>query len=241
MKSCAPYLCDTRACAAECRRNDDCTGATRCIERKCQQLDAPDVRFTVATPVIDGIEDEVWKAVPSFPIKNLAAGAVGGPEDLTAGFKALWTAEAFYLIVDIADNSLRNDSPAEWQDDALQIFFDADYSRGQTYDGTDDLQYIFGWNDPAFKEAKLNRVQGVTVFSRNKQGNLGYVFEARFPWATLGAMSPSPGKRIGFQLEVDDDDQGQGTEREALVVWFGKSGEAYLRPASFGELVLTGN
>lgn len=239
-RTCAPYICSTRACDTECRRNEDCSGNTQCLGKKCVITDVPVIKSTVSVPVIDGETDDIWNRSNAAwqTIPNVISGSVGSTADLTGRFKALWTTEAFYILVEIADSSLVNDSPEVWKDDAIEIYFDANNSRAQTFDNVDDLQYIFGLNDGDFSEGKMGKKQGVVFSTRTANDSKAYVFEAKFPWSTLGLTSPAAGKRFGFQLALDDDDD--GGERDAQVAWFGKLGDFAVRPASFGELLLGG-
>ena len=241
-KACAPYMCGIRACAAECRSDDDCSNKTQCLgNNKCEIVDAPVVKSTVSVPGVDGDIDDIWTSSGATwqDISKVTAGSVGSTEDLKARWKTLWTAEAVYLLVDVMDSSLINDSAEPWKDDSVEVYFDANNSRGQTYDKVDDLQYFFSWNDPNLTETKLQRTQGVTFAIRTAQNGKSYVLEARFPWTTLGLNKPVVGSRIGFQLAIDDDDL-MGGDRDAQVTWYGELADSASRPASFGELVLGG-
>ena len=239
-RACAPYMCSTRACDTECRRDADCSSNTACVNKKCVILDVPVIKSTVSVPVIDGETDDIWNRsnAPWQDITNVVTGSVGRPSDLTGRFKVLWTSEAFYILVEVADSSLVNDSPEVWKDDAIDIYFDANNSRAQTYDNVDDVQYLFGWNDQDFSEGKLGKKQGVTFATRTASDSTAYVFEAKFPWSTLGLAAPTAGKRFGFQIALDDDDD--GGDRDAQMVWYGKLSDFPVRPASFGELLLGG-
>jgi hypothetical protein len=243
-KSCAPYVCGDRACSTQCRKNDECAKGTLCIDKKCQNVDAPYVNYTLSAPTVDGSgDDDIWTRVAPqwMPVSNLIFGTVGSSDDLTSRFKGLWTPDALYVLVEVADSSLQNDNnpPQDtYKDDAIEIYFDANNSRTQTYDNVDDLQYVFGWGDDSFTEGKLNRKQNVEWAIKTSGNSRSYVLEARFPWATLGSMSPTVGKRIGFQLAVDDDDD--GGDRDAQIAWFGRLADFATRPTSFGALILAG-
>jgi hypothetical protein len=239
-RACAPYMCSTRACDTECRRAEDCSGKAQCLGQKCIIVDVPVIKSTVSIPDIDGETDDIWirSNAQWQDITNVITGSVGRPSDLTARFKSLWTPEAFYILLEISDSSLSNDSPEVWKDDAIEIYFDANNSRAQAYDNVDDLQYSFGWNDPDFSEGKLGKKQGVISATRTANDATAYVFEAKFPWSTLGLAGPAVGKRFGFQIAIDDDDE--GGDRDAQVAWHGKLGDFASRPASFGELLLGG-
>lgn len=237
-RTCAPYICGARACAADCRTAADCTNDTVCLESKCQSVSAPLVRFTVGQPQVDGlVDDAAWTNVAWTTVMDVAEGSVGSPQDLQARYKVLWTREALFVALEVEDSSLTNDSGDPAQDDAVVIGFDPNNSRGQLPDQLDDVLYVFGWDDDNFREVNLNRVQAVTsAFRDRNNGPPGYGFEARIPWATIGVTPAAEGFKFGFQVGVIDDDQ--GNNRDAVVLWKGMQREALTRPGLWGQLIL---
>lgn len=239
-KPCAPYMCGARACSTECRRNADCTPDALCLNRKCEKYEGPIATYNDSSPSLDGVgDDQVWSRVTTWlDIKNVLSGSVGNAEDLTARMKVMWTPLALFLLVEVTDSTLTNDSAEAIRDDAVEIFIDANVSKGETYDGKDDLQYIFGWNDNDFTETKLNKRQDVSFAIATANNQRSYTLEARLPWSTTAGATPAAGARIGFQVAIDDDDN--GGERDAQVLWSGTRNDSAARPASFGELLLNG-
>lgn len=68
-------------------------------------------------PVIDGIEDALWKNSKSYPIHQ-PSGKIGSPVVTKGSFKIQWDGNFIYLIVTILDNSKVK---------AKALDFDADY------------------------------------------------------------------------------------------------------------------
>ncbi|MDX2020090.1 MAG: sugar-binding protein [Deltaproteobacteria bacterium] len=239
-KPCAPYMCSVRACSTECRRNADCTPDTLCVSRKCEKYEGAIAMYNDSSPSVDGVgDDQVWSRVNTWlDIKNVVSGTVGSTEDLTARMKLMWTPLALFVLVEVNDSFLTNDSAEATRDDAVEIFLDLNRSKGETYDGKDDLQYLFGWNDNDFTETKLNKRQDVTWAIQTAGNRRSYTLEARFPWSTIAGPAPAAGLRIGFQVVIDDDDD--GADRDAQVVWSGTRTDSATRPASFGDLLLNG-
>ncbi len=235
-RPCSPYLCGPRACATECRRDDQCTDGTVCFQEKCQVADAPLVRRTPGAPQIDGLpDDNVWSLENWIPVSRLLSGSVGSPADLTARFKVLWTRSELFITVDVNDSSLVNDSADPLQDDAIMIVIDPGNRRSQQFDDTRDVRYVFGWNDGDFTANVPERKQAVVFAFRNDQPR-GYAFEARIPWLSLGVNAPAEGMRLGFQVAVFDDDD--NNNRDAVVAWMGSNMDALTQPALFGQLIL---
>ena len=55
-------------------------------------------------PVIDGIPDPVWSTAPSYPFNHVILGKIEGEKDLSATFRALWSPENLYFLVEITDD-----------------------------------------------------------------------------------------------------------------------------------------
>jgi len=160
---------------------------------------------------------------------------VSSANDLSGTWRGMWDASNFYVFVDVTDNVKINDSGVAWYDDDLvEIFIDANNSKGTSYDGVNDYQYVLRWSDPAVLETKLARTAGVT-FARVGTAT-GYRIEIKFPWSTLG-LTPTTGSRIGLEVMVNDDDDGGARDRK--VAWQGTTDGAWQNPSLFGvaELV----
>lgn len=108
-------------------------------------VNAGDNEFNIvqaaATPVVDGTGDEAaWDDAQWHPIDVFWISSPVDSTDFWGQFKALWTPEKLYLLVEINDNE-RSDDHSDpvvdyWQDDCLEIFIDEDHSGG-------DHQYNF--------------------------------------------------------------------------------------------------
>ena len=74
---------------------------------------------------------------------------------------------------------------AVWQDDSVEIYIDADNSKGTSYDGVNDYQYQFGYNDPTVYVGVGPQNTAGIVF-QIVQVSGGYILECSIPWTTLG-------------------------------------------------------
>ena len=72
---------------------------------------------------------------------------VSGPDDLSASYRTLYNDTNLYVLVDVTDDGVMHDSPLWYDDDGVEIMIDGDYSRGASYDGTNDFELGFRWND----------------------------------------------------------------------------------------------
>ena len=213
----------------------DSTATIRIADNENPPCEGPSVAFIETAPTIDQTVDEAWSVAPVSSISNATIGSPAG--DYQGQWRALFTATHLYVLVEVDDATLTNDSGAEWwNDDAIELFIDGDNSRGTSYDGVNDFQLGFRWDDTSLNVGgnSVQDVSGVN-YELYATGN-GYTLEVSIPWATIGT-SPTLGDRIGFDVSVDDDDN--GGERDAQVAAIATSSQGWDNPSLFGSLFLT--
>jgi hypothetical protein len=185
-------------------------------------------------------DEAQWAAVPPQAIEHVAYTAPTSPEDLSAGFKTLWDSQALYVLVDVTDDKPVNDSVEFWLDDSVEVFIDADNSKSSTY-GDNDYQYYFSWEGSRFiaassqGESRHNQIEGVKSVAMPT--DKGYRFLITLPWSTLG-VTARPGTRIGFDVHVNDDDD--GGDRDTKLMWHTENDIAWQRPDALGTIELAG-
>ncbi len=115
------------------------------------------VQKTYMPLVIDGTVDTVWAGAPIQALNNvvLGAGAISGPDDLSASFRALYDDTNLYLLVGVTDDNLVHDSLLWDDDDSVALMIDGNYSRGASYDGANDFELGFRWNDLTIARCEL--------------------------------------------------------------------------------------
>lgn len=204
--------------------------------KELQRAVAATVIETAKSPVIDGKADDVWATARQYRIENKLYSPVSSPNDLSAGYKALWDKDNLYLLVDVADEALMNDSEQNYQDDCVEVFIDAENSKAAAY-GEKDYAYQFAWDKtaPAMEEKAHNRTEGVEY--KLVTTDNGYCVEVKFPWSTLGAK-PSAGAKIGIDVHVNDDDD--GGDRDSKITWHDTQDNAWQNPQAFGNAELAG-
>jgi hypothetical protein len=188
--------------------------------------------------VIDGTAEALWSEARQYKLGNVIYAPVSSEQDCSAYFKALWDAQNLYMLVDVTDDSLQNDSDSDlwYQDDCVEVFIDGDNSKSENYD-SDDAQYHFDWDRTkptmdSFEHGSLNGVEFAMVTTEK-----GYRTEIKFPWSTLGTK-PSAGTKIGLDVHVNDDDD--GGDRDSKLTWHGKEDNAWQTPRAFGTAELAG-
>lgn len=199
--------------------------------------------------MIDGKAEELWSAAQQYKLGNVIYSPLSSVDDCSADYRAMWDANNLYVLIDVTDDTLVNDTSPDqpvtlptgsrvvpwWFDDCVEVYIDADNSKSKQYDD-DDAQYHFDWD-------KTNPTMG----THNQHGRMdniefailttdkGYRTEIKFPWSTLG-VKPSDGMKIGLDIHVNDDDN--GGERDTKLTWWGKEDNAWENPQAFGTAQL---
>jgi hypothetical protein len=180
---------------------------------------------------VSGTVDASWSLAPVRAISNVVLGAM--PADYSGKWRALYDNTNLYFLVEVTDNNKFNDSGASWwEDDVIEIFIDGDNSKGTAYDGANDFQLGFRWNDPVIHVGSnsVTRTTGIT-FTQTASS-----LKVTIPWTTIG-VTPAIGRTIGIDVQVDDDDNG-GT-RDAQLTSFATNTTAFQNPSVFGTVYLT--
>lgn len=189
--------------------------------------------FKTNTPiVINGVVDDSWNnsVVKEANVSKVLSGTISNSSDLSAKCKALWDNTYLYVLGDVNDQTLNNDSQNWYDDDAIEVYLDVNNDKPTAF-AANDFQYTFGWNDGTTVGANPSgrSSTGVTYKMVAKTG--GYIFEARIPWSTIQA-TPSQNQLLGFDFMVNDDDNG-GT-RDKKISWTSATDNAYQDPSLFG-------
>jgi len=187
----------------------------------------PDIDFEIPAvtkaPVIDAQVDAAWSGASVQYISTKIDGQdLTGPADCSGQFRALYDADSLYLLVDVNDDVLVQDSDAAqgWLDDRIEVFIDGDNSKDAAQDGKNDYQYCFRWNHgqvevPVEWYLPPGSLEGVKYAIVNTPS--GYLLEIKLPWLTMIGAAAPVGKFIGIDVMVDDDDD--GTDRDSQIAW----------------------
>jgi hypothetical protein len=177
---------------------------------------------------IDGVKEEDW-CDNDRSVSKLLRGWINEP----CHANIMWDDTALYVFVKVIDNYKINDSGDEWwNDDGIEIFIDADNSRGTFYD-ENDFHFGFRWDDETMYEM-AHSVTGSIDWKIADFSN-GYSLEAKFPWTVLNHV-PVAGESMGLEIRVNYDDD--GLDAEAQKALFGLAGGTTVEPQKFGTVVL---
>ncbi len=200
-----------------------------------------DFDIPMATPVIDAKVDDAWARASVQYINSTNDGtAPTGPTDCSGQFRVLYDTTYLYVLVDVNDEALVQDSdPTQgWLDDRIEIFIDGDNSKDAAPDGKNDYQYCFRWNHGVVEvpvewyrsPASLAGVQYAVVATASS-----YRMEVKLPWAMMNGGPAQAGRLIGINVMVDDDDDGGDVDSQ--IAWHATGGDPH-HPNLWGTALL---
>jgi endo-1,4-beta-xylanase len=176
------------------------------------------------TPTIDGTADPIWSQVPEITTNTWVQGTSGS----TAKVKTLWDAGHLYLLAVVMDNRLSKASANPWEQDSIEIFVDQNNAKTSSYQ-PDDAQYRVNY---ANEQSYGGAASANTFVTATRIIPGGYVVEAAI---TLDAVQAQENGFIGFDVQVNNDEQGNGT-RFSVATWSDPSGQSYRNTSKFGVL-----
>ena len=193
-----------------------------------------EIPSTSTPPVIDGQVDGVWSIASVQDVTVVIEGSIDSPADNSVSWRVLWDGDNLYMIVDVNDDSLLNDSANAYQDDSVEFYFDGGNSKGGSPLAEDDRQYTFGWDTDEIQGTN-QEVIGVEHAQVNTEA--GWRIEMKFPWSSLTDNIPGMGDLIGIDCFYNDDDDGADT-RESQIATFADDGGDWQNPADWGTAIL---
>jgi hypothetical protein len=170
-----------------------------------------EIAYAIVPPVLDGEIDSVWALASTNSFVPLA-----DPADGSGIWKVLYDAENLYILVEITDDILKNDSASAWQDDSVEIYFDGGNTKLTTPLSGNAHQYTFGWGAD---DIQGTNITGYTAGIEQAQVTTatGWRIEIKMPWLTIQRKAPEAGDLIGIDCYYNDDDDG-GDTREGKML-----------------------
>lgn len=193
-------------------------------------------------PDLDGYVDQIWYFSAEHKINTSQVGsAPSSDEDCSGTWRALWNWENLYVLVEVTDESLIEDNGGgdnKWNDDSVEIYVDGDNSK-DTSVGTDDHQYTFWWGNEVWEtpSAIHNGAPSlVGVDYAVATTEKGYLLEVKLPWMSIMGKAAAPDQLIGFDVWINDDDDGE--DRDSQVSWYSTDGNGWQDPSVWGVALL---
>jgi len=198
-------------------------------------------------PILDGVVDSVWlTTTEQFLTITLEGSDPSSPDDCSGSWRALWDSAYLYVLIDVDDEALVQDSDPTtgWHDDRIEVFIDGDNSKDSSYDMKNDYQYCFRWNHGEVETphehyfratahpagSSLEGVEYAVVTTDD-----GYLFEIALPWLTMTGEPSQLSQLIGIDVTINDDDD--GSDRDTQISWYTETPSVHV-PSKWGTALL---
>ena len=203
---------------------------------------------TGVQPIIDAELDEVWKEVPPISATGyLSWDNIYDLYDLSMTTRVMWDADYIYEYVEVWDDFFSRDGSGNYEDDGIELYFDGDYSHGTAYDGINDIQIAFCYQDDydILDPAHLVGMSANTNFDlsgimqASRETLYGVVLEVAFPMSLVD-INPVAGSIFGIEMDYNDDDQETGS-RDTKLKTYSKGDDTWQNPSMMvpAKLVVT--
>ncbi len=161
-------------------------------------------------PVIDGTLDE-----GEWYMNRVMNKSVSGKVTSYGTFGLRGDSKYIYFAARIYDKTVVPGPEDIYTADSIELYFDGDLARSPKYD-SNDRQIRLGLNDKIWNLYANNA--GYTAAHSITED--GYIIEARIPWEGLN-LTYSKGMRFGFDVSVNDNNNGGLTDRDSVFGWQG--------------------
>jgi endo-1,4-beta-xylanase len=177
------------------------------------------------TPLIDGEEDEIWADAEEVVTEVWVLGDSGS----TGAVRTMWDDQHLYAFVVITDTLLSKAASNPWEQDSFEIYIDQNNAKTTTYQ-PDDVQYRINFDN---EQSFLGGAAAEKITSVSKITPDGYIIELAI---RLDAIEPHAGMIIGFEFQVNNDENGDGI-RNSVITWNDPTHQSYQNTSRFGLLM----
>jgi len=206
---------------------------------------------------IDGKATEKdWKKAKNLAsLANGRMGVVSNGKDMSAWkrnipltskmakvkvWKLLWNSKGLYSYIEVADKTkcAQVASTGPTNSDSVEYHIDAANKDRTSYVDKNEAQYrlmrngktVSGWGSWDRNAFKAN--------AKGSQTNTGYKQEVMIQWKNHGIKSQKVGKKVGFDLLVNDAVKKKGEQVRTYVTIWNSWNEAWENPSTMGTLIM---
>ena len=228
------------------------------VEAKIVSDSVYQIPKTTVAPVIDGSQDQIWKAI-DWNMQRIYN--VGDPPTATSGAdsgvgltgmsKAMWDANNLYILFYSVDDILIDvpGNPA-WNQDAIEIYIDGTNNHtAETALSAGQYQLTFPHWMKGQEAGRLTSIFGATFDTTGVEfkikdvgdtlGFPGWMLEVKIPLAALGIDGSSANTPIGWELQQDESDDAT-IGRQSMSKWWNASNNSWANAGLWGNAILAG-
>lgn len=200
---------------------------------------------TEAVTINGLIDPGEWDdAISNSSIDNLVDGTIDGAEDLVGSVAFKWDSTNLYFLFQITDDIRSLDSTDgnpliinTFDDDSIEVYLDINNTKtGDLNEEAGRYQYRF----IPLEDGEIERFPdtlSIEGFRFATTGDTSYILEIAMPWATLNVENPTAGDTLGFEVALNDDDDGDG--RDGQVFWNADQPDDWRDASKWGNIRLT--
>lgn len=174
-------------------------------------------------------------------LENSIPNTTAGVPVSSGTWSARWidgSAGGLYLAIQVSDSNQYADSGTStpYQDDSVEYYIDRDNNKGSTYDSYDrNIKFVYGSSSTL--TVNTGTTTGILLAGSNTAST--WTKEVFIPWSLFpGGVVPSTGTIIGFDTQLNDDNN--GGSREGAKTWNNVIDANYYDTSNFGEIELAG-
>ena len=186
---------------------------------------APTSPHTSSPPEIDGHLDDwpLWLdeiVLDTYTADHKVPEGYIAPSNLSGSLRSQWDESYVYFAIHVNDDHLVADSPSElWRDDVIQIGIDANHNHERDWGLYSlDHQYTIRYDGMILDWLSSEGVGQVLHAERIVEN--GYDVELAIPVSELSTDALFYGQVMGFNLQLQDDDDGGNWDRQ--LIWEGQ-------------------
>ena len=149
---------------------------------------------------------------------------------------AKWTPDGLYVAVSVSDNNptTNTGTTTPYNDDSIELYIDWDNNKQTTYDSY-DRDFVTAYNSTYIYN--IGSKEGVVVAGSHTATS--WTKEILVPVSNFpGGATNMAGKRIGFGINLNDDNN--GGSREGQKSWHTTIDTSWYDPSQFWELLMVG-
>jgi hypothetical protein len=167
--------------------------------------------------------------------------------DASARFFVRWDADFLYVAAAIIDDVRETPNALLTENDAFELFLDGAHNRSQAYDASDWQLVLSADNRTAAYQTGVAQTFPATVVVALGGTSPSWNVEMKIPWSAVGTAPATIGRVLGFDVKLDDNDQGNAMRDRGLIMYYTATGPGapmcnapYCRTDAFGAVQLQG-
>ncbi len=192
------------------------------LEAAGETVETKQATAVYGTPDVNGVVDDCWSAAPKYDIAN----AIYAWQGATGTVQMMWDEKYLYVLFDVDDTELNNDSENKYEQDSVEFFLDQNNCKKTYYDSGCGQYRCSYTSEVSFGSVPSNEGFDAEAFFRKG----GYIVEMRIPLLKTGEK----GTVMGFDAQVNDANA-QGV-RQSIMKFNGHTDYAYNNPSMWAEV-----